>query len=588
MNICLCLGSEENMATINDFKYVKLQSKNMCKYIPELDISKLEDIKKERLGFYHLILEKITSLQDAKDVQLLIQDQEYLKEIGGIVEKDLGIDAVYINKENSSEKEIMLFNFKYRKDFNPDKTTTENDIATSMKFFQYLKSNSNLPSGINKKSLVYKNIKEIRKCLKSDDIYKITLFLVTNEAKGFSSDADELVSLFCENYDMDIKSVSLDDIVSFIDIKKEKSSASMIFPSNDFVDYKVDEKSTSTSYICKLSLLDLIRITCNNKVMRETFNWENVDEEQFKNVAVLHSVLYDNVRGYLGSTNYNKNIANTIKKSPESFFMFNNGVTITSENISCKKGNLADKHIIQLDDFQIVNGGQTLRSAYNYFSDTTQEDRIKKLKLSKVLVRIFKIENELDPMKNYISEYTNSQNAISSIDLKSVSQVQIEIERYLKAQNILYIRKAGDIGDETQDYLYRISMEKFTQLLYSSQGFPERVSNTKKKLFIDYYDDIYNDDFKIEDFKQLIIDYFELNKMLKDNSLSSYDQKIFYLIYLKYNHDVENELLHDVLMDSLGEYDPDIKESRALLRKDFKEHLKEHMSKKMFGNKKIR
>ena len=114
------------MATINDFKYVKLQSKNMCKYIPELDISKLEDIKKERLGFYHLILEKITSLQDAKDVQLLIQDQEYLKEIGGIVEKDLGIDAVYINKENSSEKEIMLFNFKYRKDFNPDKTTTEN------------------------------------------------------------------------------------------------------------------------------------------------------------------------------------------------------------------------------------------------------------------------------------------------------------------------------------------------------------------------------------------------------------------------------------------------------------------------------
>lgn len=84
------------MATLNDFKYVKMQSKNMCQYIPDLDLDSLNDIKKEQLGFYHLILEKITAIQDAKDIKLLIQDQEYLKNTNGIVEKDLGIDAVYI------------------------------------------------------------------------------------------------------------------------------------------------------------------------------------------------------------------------------------------------------------------------------------------------------------------------------------------------------------------------------------------------------------------------------------------------------------------------------------------------------------
>ena len=59
-----------------------------------------------------------------------------------------------------------------------------------------------------------------------------------------------------------------------------------------------------------------------------------------------------------------------------------------------------------------------------------------------VLLRFFKISEE-EKLKNRIAEYTNSQNAISSADLKSVDAIQIQIEKYFKEEKILYARKAG-------------------------------------------------------------------------------------------------------------------------------------------------
>ena len=86
----------------------------MYPYIPNITKVIEDDIVKERIGFYHLILEKITGITDANSIQEIIQDKEYVSIINGEVEEDLGIDAVYVDKERTPEKEIMLFNFKYR------------------------------------------------------------------------------------------------------------------------------------------------------------------------------------------------------------------------------------------------------------------------------------------------------------------------------------------------------------------------------------------------------------------------------------------------------------------------------------------
>lgn len=133
---------------------------------------------------------------------------------------------------------------------------------------------------------------------------------------------------------------------------------------------------------------------------------------------------------------------------------------------------------------------------------------------------------------------------ISPIDLKSVSKIQIDLENYLKNQNVLYIRKAGDVGNSNFTYDYRISMEKFTQILYASQGYPDRVSNAKKKLFSDYYEDIYSqENFDIEKAKQLIELYFSIDRYYNEKyGKGIYDQKIFYIVYIvyKFNKTIED------------------------------------------------
>ncbi len=569
------------MANINDHKYVKLQSKNIYKYIPNMPKS-LENEKQEIIGFYHYVLEKITGVQDANDIQELIQDQEYVGLYNGIVENDLGIDAVYINTESNPEKEIMIFNFKYCKTFKPEQTPSENDIATSLKFFQYIKPTNMISANINKNSKVYNNIQKIRECLNSDDIYKVTLYMITNKPNGYAQQADEMVQAFIQNYDMSIVDINLDDIISYADIKKEKSSCKMIFSANDLINYKIDEKSTEVSYITKIPLLDLIRITCNNTEFRMKQNLEDSDMVNFQDVNLQYSLLYDNVRGYLGNTTYNKNIYKTIHNTPKEFFMFNNGITITSENIKCEKINFAEKYLLELNDFQIVNGGQTLRSAYNYFINNTSENKYEKLKQSQVLIRVFKINTNQDFLKNNIAEYTNSQNAISSTDLKSINPIQIEIERHLEVENILYIRKAGDVGNEEKRYDYRISMEKFTQILYSSKGYPERVSNVKKRLFSTYYEEIYSD-FDINKAKELIILYNDVEDFYKENKINKYSQKMFYIIFivLKYNINIytSNKYLSEVLKNE--QQNISLSESRILLKKDFKIKLCEYINEKL-------
>lgn len=560
------------MATINDFKYIKLLSKNMYPYIPNITKIIEDDIDKERIGFYHLILEKITGITDANSIQEIIQDKEYVSIINGEVEEDLGIDAVYVDKEGAPEKEIMLFNFKYRNKFNPDKTVSENDVPLSTKFFQYLSDNTSLPNNLNKNSNVYKNIELVRNCLDSDDIYNITLYLVTNEANGFKRQDDELISRFEQNYGMTIKTITLDDIVSFLSVRKDNVTAKLFLKTDDFITYSGDSKSSETSYMCKIPLIELIRITCDNDELKLQYNMEN--DDQINGCRLQYSLLYDNVRGYLGQTAYNKNIYKTIKEDGKNFFLFNNGITITCSNVTSDMKNSNKKYLLTLTDYQIVNGGQTLRSVYNFLQNTDEQNKLEKLRDSFVLVRIFKIDSE-NEVKNRIAEYTNSQNAISPIDLKSVNKVQIDLEKYLKSQNVLYIRKAGDVGDAASDYDYRISMEKFTQILYASQGYPDRVSNVKKRLFADYYDDIYSpQNFAIENAKELIELYFSIESYyINKYGKAKYDQRIFYIVYIAKVFNKNIEEADKVLDEALSNYESNLKETRILLKPDFRNSI---------------
>lgn len=518
------------MANINDFKIVNMKSKKMFDYIGVEDNGEISDIQKSRLGFYHLILENVTGLREVDEIKSIIIDTDYNKIVNKININDLGIDAVYINDDSEKEKEVQLFNFKFREKFNAEKTKSENDLATSTKFLEYLTSEDKLDD-LDIDDIVREKILQIRELLDSNMVYNITLYMISNEAKGYATNSNKYIDILEKSYGMKIINISLDDIIGFFNILKDDQQSKFIISPNDFLSYESDEKSTKKSYIIKMSLIDLIRITCNNSELAKNYCME--DDNLIDGCMLDFSLLYDNVRGYLGETKYNKNIKNTLKDNHKDFFMFNNGITLTAKSITSEMKNSGKKYLFTINGFQIVNGGQTLRSIYNFLNNNNDTDKFMNLRESYVLIRMFNI-NEDHKLKNSIAEYTNSQNAISPIDLKSVDDIQIQIERYFKEAKVLYARKAGELGDGEFNYDYRISMERLGQILYSVNGYPDRASNQKKRLFQEYYDEIFkSENFNLEDALKYSNLFVEVERIYKKkfNKIKYYEQKAFYILY---------------------------------------------------------
>lgn len=122
-------------------------------------------------------------------------------------------------------------------------------------------------------------------------------------------------------------------------------------------------------------------------------------------------LLEQNVRVFLQArSNVNKGIKNTLEHDPEHFFSFNNGITATAEGVTTEQSD-AGLVITQLDNLQIVNGGQTTASVYA--ASRSNHDLSKVFVQMKLSVINPEDAKELVPK---ISEYANSQNKVSAAD----------------------------------------------------------------------------------------------------------------------------------------------------------------------------
>lgn len=554
------------MGNLNDFKSIVNISEKYSKF---LDLS-AEQIgsNKARYGFYLLVLEYITGIIDIPELKSMIIDTEFSKTVFGEKNNDLGIDAVNINED---EKIIQLFNFKFREKFNKDKGQALGDMVDCVKFFLAIENqNSEITS-----SFTYEKIKTINEKLNSADTWEFELFMVSNDNRALDLD-NSTVDNFKNSYDMEVRTITLDDLVSYISELPKDLSASFSVDNTSVMTYEVDELSSSKSYLVKLPLAELIRITCQDKKLRQSSG----DYSKLQDQELEMTLLFDNVRGYLGEkTKFNKNIINTLKNEPNKFFMFNNGLTITAKNIKARYVNGKKRFECDIEGFQIVNGGQTLRTIYEFCKSYYDEE---KLVNAEILIRLFQTESDIQ-LTNNIAEYTNSQNAISSKDLKSISNLQIKLETFLRTKDILYVRKTGDIGYNNKEYKYRISMEKVAQILYTYNGFPDRATNQKKALFEKYYDEIFYESLDFDEVVRLVNSYFEIESEYNNIRKSEgTHQKYLYIIYL----------MKEISMDSISDYieyleehissyksDDDVSNARKLIQKGFKDHINESIKK---------
>lgn len=524
---------------INDFKLLTMEClRYFDQFVDQAQIentkvSKLSQNQKARYGFYFYMLEMVTGEADLVDIESMISDTEFNSCFCDDRSQDEGIDAVYINEE---DRKILLFSFKYREKFNPDQQQRKNELVESVKFLNDIQSrNFNHTTGKTKDFL--ENITQKF----YDDYYpwSISLFFISNDTKSLDENDANVVN-FKKTLALKFKSICLEDIAKSLMADHDPINAQLVMDNDALMSYKESKLSSDTSYILRLSLTDLIRITCDDENFRNKV--DNYEKEELANSNIAFDALSENVRGFILKSEYNKNITATLETEPSKFFMFNNGITIIASDVKVLPFPSGTKSQVIISDLQVLNGGQTLRTIHNY-NEKNKTSGLGNLQKAEILVRVFKVTDKL--LMNRIAEFTNSQNAITNRDLKSISSDQIKLEKYLAEYSIRYIRKNGDVGNDkvsNMKFNYTISMEKLGQILYAVKGAPENATNKKRAIFDTDYNRLFkSEELLSESTVEMIKDYFQLKREYKKKSTFNVsEQKIYYLLYLKNNTDLRN------------------------------------------------
>lgn len=543
-----------------------------------MNLNIAKNIEKARLGFYYLVFELLFDKTQIYDVENCIIDDNFVTLISNQSRKnkDLGIDAVYIDE---NEKNVHLLNFKFREKYIKSSKKPKYEEIRSAETFLNIVLNPEEYSKFKQREDIddyqktLSKIDEIINLVGDDSAYNFILHMVTNDNSTID-ESDLGTRAFLNQYDfLELRDFNLPKLMEGLSLHSPNNKATIVLENKSILDHNV-EYTKEKSYIVELDLISLIRISGDDIELRQKNRIE--DPKELDNIDLDFDLLFDNVREYLGDNKINKKIIKTLSEEPSNFFLFNNGLTIVAEEINSRAIPINKSTELTLKNYQIVNGGQTLRSIFKYKTENEDEQKVLALADASVLVRLL-VTSKDEELTSKISEYTNSQNPIKEIDLRSVDKIQLKIERRLEQEGIQYRRKRGGGKPISKKYNQTISMEKLGQILFAYEGRPEAAANSKTAIFSNYYEKIFNEDPELLDriIKQIGV-YSEIGKEYKNKKYEYYEQKAYYVLFMRRCLPKKSlgEII-DILETILKSYVPEKEttEARKFLQPKFKEEV---------------
>ena len=176
------------------------------------------------------------------------------------------------------------------------------------------------------------------------------------------------------------------------------------------------------------------------------------------NLFLRKTFFEPNVRDYQGHNSVNSSIANTLEgEGNEEFWWLNNGVTILSTDIK-----LITNKSLQVVNPEIVNGLQTSREIYNYFSE--RRERIDNDNRT-ILVRVIRPKSE--ESRDNIIFSTNNQTSIPKSSLRVTDTIHLQIEMYFKNRGLYYDRRKNYYRNQKKKAIDIISVSFLAQCLIS-------------------------------------------------------------------------------------------------------------------------
>ena len=141
-------------------------------------------------------------------------------------------------------------------------------------------------------------------------------------------------------------------------------------------------------------------------------------------------LLEANVRTFLGAKRaVNKGIAETLRKEPEHFLAFNNGLVLVCDEAAFERTEDGILGISFLKGVQIVNGGQTTSSIYFASRDNRTIDLSHVMVPAKIIILKGTQDEARERLISNVSRYANSQNAVKMSDLSANRPFHVQLEK---------------------------------------------------------------------------------------------------------------------------------------------------------------
>jgi hypothetical protein len=141
-------------------------------------------------------------------------------------------------------------------------------------------------------------------------------------------------------------------------------------------------------------------------------------------------LLEANVRTFLGARrSVNKGIAETLRKEPEHFLAFNNGLVLVCDEAAFERSEDGNLGISFLKGLQIVNGGQTTSSIYFASRDDRTIDLSHVMVPAKIIILRGSDDEARERLISNVSRFANSQNAVRMSDLSANRPFHVQLEK---------------------------------------------------------------------------------------------------------------------------------------------------------------
>lgn len=285
-----------------------------------------------------------------------------------------------------------------------NKTDTAKICRQASKFYKLCCSSTELFDEMEETSNEYKLYEFIQ--ANKEHIETLYVVLITNKLVNGDLPEDTMINKTSVKYDV----WDIERLVQGVYQRKEAEKLVIRFKNK--YKYKLKLIRIPQKSDCYDCYVGYISGNCLAKIYR--------DEGQ--------RLIEKNVRSFLQATGkVNKGIKDTLKKDPEMFMAYNNGISTIAEDVVIDEDESTDDFIVikELVGWQIVNGGQTTASIYVAFQNKVELENVNvQMKLT-----VIKSDEQMNTIISNISRYANSQNKITMSDFSANDDFHIKLEQ---------------------------------------------------------------------------------------------------------------------------------------------------------------